>query len=61
MTCLSGGESQFCVMWVEGWETVPPGIIRSAPPVSLGITAEGVERKGSSVGCFQSVYTVGIN
>lgn len=41
---------------VEDWG-VPPGIMRSAPPLSLGMTAAGVERKGRSVGCFHSVYT----
>ena len=39
-------------------ESVPPGIIRSAPAVSFGMTAAGVERNGSNVGCFHKVYTV---
>lgn len=35
----------------------PPGIMRSAPVVSFGITAEGVLRKGRRVGCFHNAYT----
>lgn len=35
----------------------PPGIIRSGPPISLDMTAEGVERKGRRSGRFRTVYT----
>jgi len=35
----------------------PPGTMRSAPPTRTGMTDAGVVRTGSSVGCFQSVYT----
>ena len=38
----------------------PPGIIRSAPPTRIGITAFGVERNGSNLGDFHSVYMDGI-
>jgi hypothetical protein len=35
----------------------PPGIIRSAPPISFGTTAAGVVRNGRRFGCFHKVYT----
>jgi hypothetical protein len=36
---------------------VPPGAIKSAPPMRTGMTCAGVERKGRRRGDFQSVYT----
>ena len=47
----SVGRGRWCIVGV------PPGIIRSAPPIRIGITADGVDRVGRRVGCFQRVYT----
>jgi len=35
----------------------PPGIMRSAPPMRTGITADGVDKNGRRSGFFHKVYT----
>jgi len=47
-----GHEVCMCVYILR---TLPPGIIRSAPPTSTGITKGGVERIGKRFGRFHRV------